>query len=83
VNRFRTQQGAALVITLIMLGMVTAMTVVFLGISQRERASVTVVSDQVSAKRNKFVNIGAVPKVAGSNKCYLVSDAATPILLIK
>ena len=49
-NRFRTQQGAALVITLIMLGMVTAMTVVFLGISQRERASVTVVSDQVSAK---------------------------------
>jgi len=37
VNRFRTQQGAALVITLIMLGMVTAMTVVFLGISSRER----------------------------------------------
>ena len=49
-NRFRTQRGAALVITLIMLGMVTAMTVVFLGISQRERASVTVVSDQVSAQ---------------------------------
>ena len=49
-NRFRTQQGAALVITLIMLGMVTAMTVVFLGISSRERASVTVVSDQISAK---------------------------------
>ncbi|MDP7048739.1 MAG: hypothetical protein QF721_04750 [Verrucomicrobiota bacterium] len=49
-NRSMTQQGAALVITLIMLGMVTAMTVVFLGISQRERASVTVVSDQVSAK---------------------------------
>ena len=33
-----------------MLGMVTSMTVVFLSISQRERASVTVVSDQVSAK---------------------------------
>ena len=49
-NRFRTQQGAALVITLIMLAMVTSMTVVFLSISQRERASVTVVSDQVSAK---------------------------------
>ena len=49
-NRSRTQQGAALVITLIMLGMVTAMTVVFLSISQRERASVTVGSDQVSAK---------------------------------
>ena len=49
-NRLRTQQGAALVITLIMLGMVTSMTVVFLSISQRERASVTVVSDQVSAK---------------------------------
>ncbi|HJO08938.1 MAG TPA: hypothetical protein QGH16_03755 [Verrucomicrobiota bacterium] len=49
-KHFRTQQGAALVITLIMLGMVTAMTVVFLGISRRERASVTVVSDQVSAK---------------------------------
>ena len=30
--------------------MVTSMTVVFLSISQRERASVTVVSDQVSAK---------------------------------
>jgi len=66
VNRFRTQQGAALVITLIMLGMVTAMTVVFLGISSRERASVTVVSDQISAKlMAETAAASALAKVVG------------------
>ena len=65
-NRFRTQQGAALVITLIMLGMVTAMTVVFLGISSRERASVTVVSDQISAKlMAETAAASALAKVVG------------------
>ena len=65
-NRFRTQQGAALVITLIMLGMVTAMTVVFLGISSRERASVTVVSDQISAKlMAESAAASALAKVVG------------------
>ena len=65
-NRFKTQQGAALVITLIMLGMVTAMTVVFLGISSRERASVTVVSDQISAKlMAETAAASALAKVVG------------------
>jgi len=50
VNFFRAQRGAALVITLIMLGMVTTMAVVFLSISRRERASVSVVTDQTSAQ---------------------------------
>ncbi|MDD9865825.1 MAG: hypothetical protein OXS32_05730 [Verrucomicrobiales bacterium] len=47
---FRAQRGAALVITLIMLGMVTAMAVVFLSISRRERASVAVITDQAGAQ---------------------------------
>ena len=47
---FRAQRGAALVITLIMLGMVTTMAVVFLSISRRERASVSVVTDQTGAQ---------------------------------
>ena len=47
---FRAKRGAALVITLIMLGMVTAMAVVFLSISRRERASVSVITDQASAQ---------------------------------
>ena len=47
---FRAKRGAALVITLIMLGMVTAMAVVFLSISRRERASVSVITDQAGAQ---------------------------------
>ena len=42
--------GVILVITLIMLSVVTIMLVLFLGISQRERASVTVASDRISAE---------------------------------
>ena len=49
-----------------MLGMVTAMTVVFLGISSRERASVTVVSDQISAKlMAETAAASALAKVVG------------------
>ena len=49
-----------------MLGMVTAMTVVFLGISSRERASVTVVSDQISAKlMAETATASALAKVVG------------------
>ena len=45
-----SQRGVALVITLIMLAMVTFMAVIFLGVSRRERASVTVTADQTDAK---------------------------------
>lgn len=45
-----SQRGAALVITLIMLSLVTLMAVVFLSISRREKASVTVTQDQTDAR---------------------------------
>lgn len=44
------QSGIALVITLLMLSVVTLMAVVFLAISRREKASVTVVADQADAR---------------------------------
>ncbi|MHC1762808.1 MAG: hypothetical protein AB9869_00670 [Verrucomicrobiia bacterium] len=44
------EDGVALVITLIMLALVTFMAVVFLAISRRERASVTVTGDILSAR---------------------------------
>ncbi|HUL51053.1 MAG TPA: hypothetical protein VLU94_00570 [Candidatus Nitrosotalea sp.] len=44
------QRGIALVITLIMLAVVTVMAVVFLGVSRRERGSVTVAADLTDAK---------------------------------
>jgi hypothetical protein len=44
------EQGVVLVITLIMLSVVTLMAIVFLGVSRRERATVTVTSDHISAK---------------------------------
>ncbi|MFN0068216.1 MAG: hypothetical protein ACKVYV_11325 [Limisphaerales bacterium] len=46
----RSQQGIALVITLVMLSVVTLMAVTFLAISRRERAAVTVYGDQVDAR---------------------------------
>ena len=46
----KSQNGVALVITLIMLAMVTVMAVLFLGISRRERASVTVTASLTDAK---------------------------------
>lgn len=46
----RSQEGIALVITLVMLSLVTLMAVAFLSISRRERAAVTVYSDQVDAQ---------------------------------
>ena len=45
-----SEQGVALIITLIMLSVVTVMAVLFLGISRRERAAVTVTTDQITAK---------------------------------
>ncbi len=45
-----SQRGVALVITLIMLAMVTVMAVLFLGISRRERSSVTVSASLIDAK---------------------------------
>ncbi len=45
------QRGVALVVTLIMLSVVTFMTVAFLALSRRERASVTVTTDQATASR--------------------------------
>jgi hypothetical protein len=44
------EQGIVLVVTLIMLSVVTLMAIVFLGVSRRERATVTVTSDQITAK---------------------------------
>lgn len=43
-------RGIALVITLVMLSVVTLMAVTFLAVSRRERAAVTVFSDQVDAR---------------------------------
>lgn len=48
--RRTSQQGIALVITLIMLSVVTVMAVVFLGISRRERASVGVAAHLTDAR---------------------------------
>lgn len=45
-----SERGVALVITLIMLALVTFMAVVFLGVSRRERASVTVTGDIINAR---------------------------------
>ncbi len=45
-----SERGVALIITLIMLSVVTVMAVLFLGVSRRERAAVTVTSDQITAK---------------------------------
>jgi hypothetical protein len=45
-----SERGVALVITLIMLSLVTLMAVVFLAISRRERASVTVSGDMAMAR---------------------------------
>ena len=45
-----SEQGIVLVITLIMLSVVTVMAVLFLGVSRRERASVTVTTDHITAK---------------------------------
>ncbi len=45
-----SQRGVALVVTLVMLSIVTFMTVVFLGISRRERTSVKVTEDQGTAR---------------------------------
>ena len=45
-----SEQGVALIITLIMLSVVTVMAVLFLGVSRRERAAVTVTTDQITAK---------------------------------
>lgn len=44
------EQGVVLVITLIMLSVVTLMAIVFLGVSRRERATVTVTTDHNTAK---------------------------------
>jgi hypothetical protein len=45
-----SERGVALVITLIMLALVTFMAVVFLAVSRREKASVTVTGDIVTAR---------------------------------
>ena len=45
-----SEQGVVLVITLIMLSVVTVMAVLFLGVSRRERASVSVTTDHITAK---------------------------------
>lgn len=45
-----SKQGVVLVITLIMLSVVTVMAVLFLSVSRRERASVTVTTDHITAK---------------------------------
>jgi hypothetical protein len=45
-----SERGIALVVTLIMLAVVTVMAVVFLGVSRRERAAVTLTADQTDAK---------------------------------
>lgn len=45
-----SERGVVLVITLIMLSVVTVMAVLFLGVSRRERASVTVTTDHITAK---------------------------------
>ena len=64
---FRAQRGAALVITLIMLGMVTTMAVVFLSISRRERASVSVITDQAGAQlMAERAAVQALSKVVGN-----------------
>jgi hypothetical protein len=44
------QQGVALVITLIMLSVVTVMAIIFLGVSRRERAAVSVTTDFTTAR---------------------------------
>ncbi len=46
----QSQKGVALVVTLVMLSIVTFMTVVFLGISRRDRTSVKVTEDQGTAR---------------------------------
>jgi hypothetical protein len=48
--RRSSQQGVALVITLIMLSVVTVMAVIFLGVSRRERAAVSVTTDFTTAR---------------------------------
>lgn len=48
--KHRSQQGVALVITLVMLSIVTIMALLFLGLSRRERASVKVTQDQTQAR---------------------------------
>src|SRR6185436_12404160 len=45
-----SQQGVALVITLILLSVITFMAVTFLAVSRRERTAVTTQSDQTDAK---------------------------------
>lgn len=45
-----SERGVALIITLIMLSVVTVMAVLFLGVSRRERAAVSVTTDQITAK---------------------------------
>ena len=45
-----SEQGVVLVITLIMLSVVTVMAVLFLSVSRRERASVAVTTDHITAK---------------------------------
>ena len=44
------EQGVVLVITLIMLSVVTLMAIVFLGVSRRERGTVNVTTDHLTAK---------------------------------
>src|ERR1051325_2784494 len=46
----RSQQGVALVITLILLAVITFMAITFLAIARRERGSVTTETDQHSAR---------------------------------
>ncbi len=48
-NRF-SQRGVALVITLIMLSLMTVLTVVFVALARRERASVTATQDLTDAE---------------------------------
>jgi hypothetical protein len=48
--RRSSQQGIALVITLIMLAVVTVMAIIFLGLSRRERAAVSVTADLTTAR---------------------------------
>jgi hypothetical protein len=49
-NRRSTQQGIALITTLIMLAVVTLMAVAFLSVSRRERSAVTTSSDRLDAR---------------------------------
>ena len=49
-KRNPSQQGIALVITLIMLSVVTVTAIVFLAVSRRERSTVTVTTDLINAR---------------------------------